>query len=458
MEKRIEEPAKEIPVLAEADIVVAGGGMSGVVAAVAAARQGARTILAERYACLGGVAVMGLPIQGYCSDTGEQIVMGIPEEFRQRMIEKGGAVDYFIPCKMHNPYFCVDPETVKIVCQEMLLEAGVTVLLDTMVVDTVGTKEHLDAVIIEGKSGRQAITAKAFIDATGDADLVVRMGASWFMSRTDELQANTLGIILKNVDKKKFQKYLEEDPENFDLYPLLPREQIANSDYFIMAGLTKTAKKATRVKKFENLYGMVNFVALPQDDAVYVNSVHVSGYNPCDTVELSEMEMEGRSQVEMVVEFMRSYVPGFEEAKTVMTGPWIGIRESRIIDGVECLTLDAIKKGSIPDNTIALGGYPYDFHQKDSVDNKVQFYKIPAYGIPYGCLIPKGTSNVFVAGKTISATREAMCSSRVMAQCMAEGQAAGTAAAMCAMQNVDSMGLDVGMLREQLINDNVKLS
>lgn len=458
MGKMIRESAREIPVLAETDVVVAGGGMSGVIAAVAAARQGVRTILVERYACLGGVAVMGLPIQGYCSDTGEQIVMGIPEEFRQRMIEKGGAVDYFIPCKMHNPYFCVEPETVKIVCQEMLLDAGVTVLLDTMVVETIGTKEHLDAVIIEGKSGRQAITAKTFIDATGDADLVVRMGAPWFMSKVDELQANTLGIILTNVDKKKFQKHLEEDPENFDLYPLLPREQIAGSDYFIMAGLTKTAEKAAREKRFKNLYGMVNFVALPREDEVYVNSVHVSGYNPCDTVELSEMEMEGRSQVEMVVEFMRSYVPGFEEAKIVTTGPWIGVRESRIIAGEECLTLDAVKEGKIPDNTIALGGYPYDFHQKDSNDKKVHFYKIPAYGIPYGCLIPKGTSNVFVAGKTISATREAMCSSRVMAQCMAEGQAAGTAAALCVKQNVDSLKLDMEMLREQLKKDKAKLS
>lgn len=458
MGKMIQESAKMTPVLTEADVVVAGGGLSGVIAAVSAARQGVRTVLVERYSCLGGVAVMGLPIQGYCCENGEQIVKGIPEEFRQRLIKKGGTVDYFIPCEMHNPFLCVDPEMVKIVCQEMLLDEGVKVILDAMVVDVVGTAENLRAVILEGKSGRQAIEAKMFIDATGDADLVVRMGAPYFMAEIDKLQANTFGIILTNVDKKEFQKYLLEDPENYDLYPLLSRERVGNSDYFIMAGLTKIVNQANREKKFQGIYGMVNFVALPREDEIYVNSVHVSGYNPCDTMELSKMEMEGRGQVETVVDFMRRYIPGFSNARIVTTGPWIGVRESRIIDGVECLTLEDIKNGRIPADTIALGGYPYDYHQKDSDDNKVQFYKIPPYGIRYGCLIPKKTNNIFVAGKTISATREAMCSSRVMAQCMAEGQAAGTAAAMCALQNCSSLELDVALLCKQLMEDGARLS
>lgn len=176
------------------------------------------------------------------------------------------------------------------------------------------------------------------------------------------------------------------------------------------------------------------------------------------TMELSLMEMEGRSQVETVVDFMRQYIPGFSDAHVGTTGPWIGVRESRIIDGVECLTLEHVQKGIIPENTIALGGYPYDYHQKDSDDKKVQFYKIPPYGITYGCLLPKNTANIFVVGKTISATREAMCSSRVMAQCMAEGQAAGTAAALCMMQNCSSIELDVSRLREQLTKDGARLA
>lgn len=457
MIKTIQEPAKTIPVLAEADVVVAGGGMSGVIAAVAAARNGAKTILVERFSCLGGVATMGLPLQGYCSDTGEQIVTGLPEEFRQRLIARGGAVDHFINCKMHNPFVVVAPESVKIVCQQMLQEAGVTVLLNTVVTDVIGSPEHLEAVIVEGKSGRSAILGSYFIDATGDADLVVRLGLPCFIASNEDLQASTLGIILSGVDKTKIQKCLLEDPETYDLYPLIPREQIGNADYYIMAGLGNVIKKAMQEKQFENLYGMSNFVTLP-DGLMYVNSVHVSGQSTCDTVDLSELEQRAREQADIVVAFMKKYIPGFENAVVVSTGPWLGIRESRIIDGEALLTVEDISKGLIPDSTIALGGYPYDFHQKDSDDNKVQFYKVPAYGIPYGCLIPKASRNLFVAGKTISATREAMCSSRVMAQCMAEGQAAGTAAAMCVAKNCSSMELDLQELRAVLIRDGAKLS
>ena len=370
----------------------------------------------------------------------------------------GGAVKDFIHCEMHNPFVVVEPEAIKTVCQEMLLDANVTVILDTLVVDVIGTTEKIEALIIEGKSGRQAITSKTFIDATGDADLVARAGAPYFIADIDKLQANTLGVILTNVNKRKFKEHLLAYPEKYDLYPLLSREQISNSDYFIISGLTKIIQKASKEKNFKNIYGMSNFTTLPREDAIYINSIHVSGFNPCDTIELSLLEIEGRKQIQQVVDFMRKYIPGFENAKVSTTGPWIGVRESRIIDGIKQLTLNHIKNGEIPEDTIALGGYPYDFHQKDTDDNKVHFYKIPPYGIPYGCLIPKNTSNLFVAGKTISATREAMCSSRVMAQCMAEGQAAGIAAAICAAQHLKSTELKVSLLREELIKNDAKLA
>jgi len=424
---------------------------------VAAARSGAKTVLIERFSCLGGVATMGLPLQGYCRDNGEQIVTGLPEEFRQRMIARGGAVDHFIQCKMHNPFVAVDPEAVKIVCQQMLQEAGVTVLLNTVVTDVIGTAENVEAVVIEGKSGRSAIAGSMFIDATGDADLVARLGLPYSIASNETLQASTLGIILSGVDQTRIQKCLLEDPETYDLYPMLPREQIANADYYIMAGLSNLAKKAMQEKEFEGLYGMSNFVTLP-NGMIYVNTIHVSGQSTCETVDLSELEQRARLQTDTVVNFMRKYIPGFEHAVVASTGPWLGIRESRIIRGEATLTLEDIREGRIPEDTIALGGYPYDFHQKDSSENKVQFYKVPAYGIPYGCMIPNGSKNLFVAGKTISATREAMCSSRVMAQCMAEGQAAGTAAALCVQKGCGSMDLDQKELRAILLRDGARLS
>lgn len=453
----IQEAPRSTPVLAQVDVLVAGGGLSGVIAAVAAARHGASVMLVERFSCLGGVAALGLPIQGFCCDTDEQIVLGIPEEWRQRLTANGGAVDHFTKCNMHNPFLVIAPEGVKLTCQQMLLDAGVQVLLDAMVVDVVGTCDHIDAVIIESKSGRQAIMAKQFIDATGDADLVSAVGAPFTMASDEALQANTLSIIMTGVDKRRLQKFILEDPETFDLYPMLPREQIGNADYYIMAGLSNIVRKVANDKRFEGIYGMTNFSTLPHDDTVHVNSVHVSGRNTCDVIGVTQMEMEARTQAQMVVKFMQEYIPGFENAKLTNTGSWLGIRESRIIEGLDTLTLDDIKEGRIPDTTICLGGYPYDFHQKDDKDAKIQFYKVPPYGITYGTLIPRGTQNLFVAGKTISATREAMCSSRVMAQCMGEGQAAGTAAAMCCKLGCTSTTLDIQALREELVKDGAKL-
>ena len=454
----IQEAPRSTPVLAQVDVLVAGGGLSGVIAAVAAARHGASVMLVERFSCLGGVAALGLPIQGYCCDTGEQIITGIPEEWRQRLTANGGAVPHFTKCEMHNPFLVIAPEGVKLTCQQMLQDAGVQLLLNAMVVDVIGSIDKIDAVIIESKSGRQAIIAKQFIDATGDADLVAGIGAPYTLAHENDLQANTLSIIMTGVDKRRLQKFILEDPETFDLYPMLPREQIGNADYYIMAGLSNIVRKVAKDKRFEGIYGMTNFSTLPHDDTVHVNSVHVSGRNTCDVRGVTELEMEARLQAQMVVKFMQEYIPGFENAKLTNTGSWLGIRESRIIEGLDTLTLNDIKQGNIPDTTICLGGYPYDFHQKDDQDAKIQFYKVPPYGITYGTLIPKGTQNLFVAGKTISATREAMCSSRVMAQCMGEGQAAGTAAAMCCALGCTSTTLDVQALREELRKDGAKLS
>ena len=453
----IQEAPRSTPVLAQVDVLVAGGGLSGVIAAVAAARHGAKVILVERFSCLGGVAALGLPIQGYCCDTGEQIILGIPEEWRQKLTQNGGAVPHFTKCEMHNPFLVVSPEGVKLTCQQMLQEEGVQLLLNAMVVDVVGIKEHLDAVIIESKSGRQAIIAKQFIDATGDADLVAAVGAPYTLANNDDLQANTLSIIMTGVDKRRLQQFILSDPETFDLYPMLPREQIGHAEHYIMAGLSNIVKKVAHEKQFEGIYGMTNFHTMTDDDTVHVNSVHVSGRCTCDVQGVTQMELDARIQAQMVVKFMQQYIPGFENAKLTNTGSWLGIRESRIIEGLDTLTLDDIKQGNIPDTTICLGGYPYDFHQKDDQDAKIQFYKVPPYGITYGTLIPKGTQNLFVAGKTISATREAMCSSRVMAQCMGEGQAAGTAAALCCNLDCTSTTLDIQTLREALMKDGAKL-
>ena len=146
------EPARQIPVVADKDVVVAGGGMTGVMAAVAAARTGASTLLIEQYGSLGGVAQMHLPLQGYCDHTGTQIVQGLGQELVARLRAKGGAGD-FIPCELHNPFIIVDQESVKLVCQEMIEAAGVELYLHTWVGGVHMEGSRMRAVLVENKSG-----------------------------------------------------------------------------------------------------------------------------------------------------------------------------------------------------------------------------------------------------------------------------------------------------------------
>lgn len=467
MELSIQEPRRPTPILYRVDVLVAGGGLSGVIAAVSAARSGAKTALVERYASLGAVASMGLPLQGYRASDGSQVVQGLAEEFRQRLTEMGGATE-FIPCDMHNPYVIVDPESVKRVCQELLVEAGVAVLLSAPAVDLIlGENQQILAAIIEGKSGREAIVATQFIDCTGDADLVARSGGRFNMADLRALQAVTMNFQMAGVDIRAIQRILINEPSNNILFPLLSREQISTANRYIMVGLNEFVREAANSGKYRGLWGNACYITLVSEGIVCINSVHLGGLNPCDTTDLTSLEIRGREQAWKIADFMKTYIPGFSDSFIISTGPWIGIRESRIIQGLRTLNEDDVRLGKIPADSIGLGCYPIDFHSDMSGENTeikansnkegLKFEKVPIYGIPYGCLVPKDTRNLIVAGRSISASRTAMSSSRVMATCMAVGEAAGVAAAMCVYESCSPSALDVNRLRERLLLQGVRL-
>lgn len=444
----ITEPQKNLPITEEVNVLIAGGGVTGVMAAVAAARAGASTLLVEARAHLGAVATMGLPLQGFCDRSGSQIVGGLAEEFRQRLIAIGGASD-FISCHMHNPFVVVDPECVKLVCQQMIEEAGVKLLLHTPVTAAIRGSKGIEVAIIEGKSGREALKAEIHVDCTGDADLAVRAGASCDMVSKEQLQASTLNMILGGVDTENIKQYIAEDPERYKLYHLLDRETLMNNQHFVLVGLQEFAKKAQNEHpEWEHLWDVVCYITLISKGTVCINSVHMDSLCGCETRDLTQIEMMGRRRAQHTLAFYREYIPGFENASLISTGPWAGIRETRILKGRERLTIDAICEGCIPDDTVALGGYPVDIHDPDT--NHLVFYHVPRYGIPYGCMLTEDVGNLLVAGRAISATHEAMASSRVMAQCMAEGQAAGQAAAMAVRDGILPGDLDVRRLRAAL--------
>jgi hypothetical protein len=447
-DRTLREPARGIPIVAETDVVVAGGGLTGVMTAVAAARTGASATLLEQYGWLGGVATMHLPLQGYYDAAGIQIVRGLGQELVERLRAIGGAGD-FITCELHNPFIIVDQEAVKMVCQQMIEEAGVTLYLHNLVAGAHADGGRLEALVVENKSGRQAIAGRLFVDATGDGDVAARAGAQFTVGRPgDELtQSVTITVRLDNVDTEKMRSRLLELPERYDLY-VMPHAQFRDHPRHIVVGLKNLVDRAA-ADGFQGLpCPRVIYITGLTDGSAFLNMVHVHGVRCHDERDLTRGEMEGRRQVPIVVDFMRRYVPGFEQATLTATSSFLGVRETRHITGDYVLTGDDVVAGRRFADTIATGGYPIDIHSPTG--GEVTLVRVPAYGIPYRCLTPKGLDNLLVAGRSISADHTALASARVMATCMAMGQAAGTAAALAARDGASTRQVAVGRLRETL--------
>jgi len=396
----IEEPSRRTPVVAEVDVVVAGGGPAGFVAAIAAARMGMRTLLFERYGFLGGGLTAGgvLNIRPFHVAPGKVLMDGIPLEYVRRL-EKLGATR-FIP----GDYIPVqqDREVSKFVIQEMVLEAGVELLLHSYLVGAMRDKDQVTTVLVENKSGRQAIRGKVFVDCTGDADLAWHAGAPWVKGDAEgNLQPMTLAFAMSHVDRP-------------------PDEATTPQD-----------KKAIR-----GTYTSGGFVPMIAPDEVYANAMHIHA-DCTDARDLTRAEIEGRREVMRLFDVLRQRAPGYKNARLRYTATQIGARESRRIVGDYTLRAEDVFGLADFDDAVCRGHHPVDVHGKPGQPGVVYKHLEPgtSYAIPARCLLPQGVDNLLAAGRCISADREALGSSRVTGTCMALGQAAGTIAALAAKRS-----------------------
>ncbi|MDR0902608.1 MAG: FAD-dependent oxidoreductase [Opitutaceae bacterium] len=431
------EPARRLPVRAQADVVVCGGGPSGFIAAVAAARAGASVLLLERYGFLGGMATAGLvgPLSKF-NLGGERIVDGIPGEFIRALHAAGGAI---IDLPSGNvPY---DAELYKLTAQRLTRGSGAGILLHAQVAGAIASREEqgrLTHVIIETKSGREAVAANQFIDCTGTGDLVARSPLPCGMRnhRVDGgLQPMSLYFRLGGVDTDKLNVLMARDGTKY-----------ANPE--LRAALADEVK-AGRLRNFGGPWAVHGSTIRPGE--VSVNATRITG-NAADADDLSFSELVLREEVPVMVDIFRRRHKAFANCYLMETAAQIGIRETRAIRGLYTLTAgDVLGARPFPDS-VALGGHPIDMHRADSSGQSVQFLTAP-YQIPYRALVPEGSENVLVAGGTLSATREAFGSARVQAQCMALGQAAGVAAALCAQGGESVSKLDGTALSARLRAD-----
>ena len=455
--RTVHEPAREIPVIAEAEVVVCGGGPGGFSAAIAAARHGAKTVLIERYGFLGGLATAGLvaPILAHtASESHTPIVEGLLREITERMHALGGAPSWEEALQHWGIPF--DAEALKVVLDDLCQEAGVELLLHSYIADVQREGETIQAVMVENKSGRQAVTGKVFVDATGDADIAYRAGAPTTYGRAFDHKPQSMGSFFHLAG-----------------FPPLSQERIA-----------ELHEMAQREAEQEGLhfYSMRFFsFSAHHRDHTSANMTRFSG-DPTSAADLTQAELSVRREVWKLVRYLRAKVPELKDLYVQQTSPQVGPRESRQLVGPYALTGDDIHQGRKFPDAIARGSWWIDIHcplghtypvhlcvvecpkgadcpfwaaEYPRLRSRKDLYPPQGdwYDIPYRSLLSVAVPNLLASGRCISATHEGMAGARVMGTCIAIGQAAGTAAALAVSQGVAPGQIQVAQLQEALRAD-----
>ena len=448
-EGKILERARELKVAGEYDVIVAGGGVAGFGAALAAARKGCRTLLIERTTCFGGLATIGLV----------PIPLDIQYGIGREMLDNLNAVD-------GHWHRNTDPEKHKWVLDRMLTASGCDLLLDTFIVDAIMDGDTVRGVVVESKTGREAVLGKRFIDCTGDADLAYFAGAECFSGRPEDgkHQACSLDFRLGGVD---YDKYLASDLKKDDpSWIHFIKESVENGSLPYMI--------ENHVNWITHVPGRPQHCG--QDEICFCIS-HSRNCDPLSARDLTRMYLEGREQAEIHATFIRKCIPGFENSFLIDTAALLGVRESRRIVGEYVLKTLDFARGSRFEDAITSTNHHFDLHNPDGpgnikwakeiINGKVCYvsstghpgsweppcgyenmtdgwgrtgdqrvFKNSPSDIPYRSLVPIRVENLLAAGRCLSSEFMAQAASRLILTCLNMGQAAGTAMALSLKENV----------------------
>ncbi|RJR32694.1 MAG: FAD-dependent oxidoreductase [Desulfobacteraceae bacterium] len=464
-QKKVREPAREVDVVSESDVVVVGGGPAGVGAALSAARTGARTVLLERYGHLGGMATGGLVILiPHLSDGSERRqITGICQEMIERLDVEGAAVHpryeelgstdpkliakwkehlFFVVGGKVRMSVLVDPEILKCVLNDMMEEAGVKLFLHSWSTRAYVEEDAVRGIIFESKTGRQAILSKVVVDATGDGDIFADAGAPFDGQLDPKARISRLALVFQiaNVDTERFSRFMSEEQQTY----------------------------AELMYKLESLGGFSLILRGYRDDVVWVNNyfpkwvpnymnsfvTETSGedaqnrfLSALNFEDLTWVEVHARKGMRTTHDFLKRNVPGFGKSFIMNVAPQIGTRGSRRLLGEYVVTEKDIRTGTVFNDSIALC---------PPIDGNVS-PEHPHMCIPYRALLPKKVQNLLVAGRCFSSDLVANDVLNIIPFCIAMGQAAGTAASIAAKADLSPGNIDVDTLQRGLIDQNVVL-
>lgn len=396
--------------LPKTDVLVIGSGSAGATAAIAAAQEGVSVTLAERCGFMGGTSTAVLDtfcgFYVYSKDgPGRKIVGGIPDRVVEGLFERNKAIIRSSTYWRAGNVITYCPHTLKVIWEQLALEAGVRLLYHTYVLDTLIRDGRVMGVIAATKGGLIRLEADVIIDASGDADVAFRAGVPCETPQDQSVQALTTTFRLANVDVKRALQTAE-------------------------SALHEKMEEARGSGAYNLPRAGGDIYPSPLTGLIATNITRLSGIDPTDPIQLTHAEIEGRQQALEYTRFLCERIPGYENAYLAGLSTQIGIRESRRIFGEYRLTRQDVLEAQRFDDAIAECGWPFEDHGVGDATQVEYLAEGQTYDLPFRCLVPQQVEGLLVAGRCLSADHDAHASVRVMAQCMAMGQAAGVAAAI----------------------------
>jgi len=452
--RHLTEPARRIDVIHETDVLVVGSGPGGLGAAIGAARAGARTTLLERYGCFGG-NITAVGVESFAWYRHEQTVdsVGVGIEIEERARAEGATSD-----ESQSISQAFDAERFKVVADTLVEENGIHPMLHRTFVAPIVEDGVVRGVITESKAGREAILARRVVDATGDADVAARAGAPVVKNPPGEMLSVSVAFSMTGVNKRAFldavaadsPKYrdwagnfewdIETDGKEDDLFSPFLRKPFKKA---VEAGLIPPS-----LVTMAGTYGTVH----DNGDLTYLNLIHMGDIDGTDPADLTRGEIEGRKQAMHAIAALRAYMPGCEDATLRNFGMTLGLRDTRKIDAVYNMTAEDVREQARFEDSIGIFPEFIDGYGVLILPTTGRYFHVP-----YRSLVPKGVSNLLVAGRSIGGDKISHAAVRSMMCCTVSGQGAGVAAAVSLRDGVASEEVSVPALRAELARQGVRL-
>lgn len=440
------EPQKTLPVFGDYDVVVVGGGPAGIAASVSAARHGARTLLVERYGFLGGMGTAGgvTNFAGlYGKREGEMtlLVRGVADDLLARIDALGGLNKPQDGMQGRIRVRSYDTSVYKCAADQLLLDAGVELLFHAWAAAVLMDGSRIAALVVETKSGRQAIRANAFVDGSGDADVAAFAGVPFEVG--DGAGSGLFPTTMFRVGQVD-----------------APRALAAVGEFKAINELmTRVRERDPQAYRFPRDGAILRPNIDPREwraNVTQIRNARGDAMNGVDARELSAGEVEGRRQIGEYFRFLRAEVPGFEQSAIVEIAPQVGIRETRRIEGLYALTGEDILSSARFDDSIGINAWPMEMHAAGRIEWAFPRDEARTYNqLPWRMLVPRGVDNLLVAGRCASMTHEGQSAARASGGCFVMGQAAGTAAAALGSGRFEDV--DVPALQRKLAADGADL-